>query len=44
MVFFEIGYNQAKEVSALLEKDFEGIKVIKDLEGQERMVFAKLKG
>ena len=44
MVFFEIGYNQAKEVSALLEKDFEKIKVIKDLEGQERIVFAKLKG
>ena len=43
MIFFEIGYNQGAEVSRLLEKDFEEIKVLKDLEGQERMVVAKLK-
>lgn len=43
MIFFEIGYNQGKEVSNLLKKDFEEIKVLKDLEGQERMVYARLK-
>lgn len=42
-IFFEIGYNQAKDVCGLLEKDFENIKVKKDLQGQDRMVYATLK-
>ncbi len=39
-IFFEIGFDQADDVSKLLEKDFENIKVKKDLEGNDRMVFA----
>lgn len=42
-IFFEIGYNQGKAVASLLEKDFYDIKILKDLEGQERMVCASLK-
>lgn len=42
-IYFEIGYNQAKEVSLLLEKDFENIKVIKDLQGNDRMICASAK-
>lgn len=42
-IFFEIGYNQADAVSKFLEKDFYDIKVQKDLEGQERIVYASLK-
>lgn len=39
-IFFEIGFDQAEAVSKMLEKDFENIKVKKDLEGNDRMVFA----
>ncbi|MBQ3158305.1 MAG: peptide chain release factor N(5)-glutamine methyltransferase [Clostridia bacterium] len=42
-IFFEIGYNQGKDVAKLLEKDFYDIKIQKDLEGQERMVYASIK-
>ena len=42
-IYFEIGESQASAVSSLLEKDFEDINVIKDLEGKDRMVCAKLK-
>lgn len=41
-IFFEIGYDQAQDVKALLEKDFENIVIKKDLEGNDRMVFASL--
>ena len=43
-IFFEIGYSQAKEIVKLLEKDFENIQIIKDLEGKDRMVMATRKG
>lgn len=36
---FEIGYNQAESVSRLMEKDFEEITVLKDLGGNDRVVF-----
>lgn len=42
-VYFEIGYNQAESVSKLLEKDYEDIEVIKDYEGNDRVVIAKLR-
>ena len=42
-IFFEIGYDQGESVSKLLEKDFENIKVKKDLQGINRMVYANKK-
>ena len=42
-IYFEIGESQASAVSSLLKRDFEDINVIKDLEGKDRMVCAKLK-
>ncbi len=38
MLIFEIGYNQGKDVSELMQKDFEKIEIIKDLCGNERVV------
>lgn len=43
-IFFEVGYNQAGQVAKLLEKDFCEIKILKDLEGVDRMVMATIKG
>ncbi len=43
-IIFEIGYNQSNAVGALLQKDFEDIKLIKDYGGNDRVVCAKLKG
>lgn len=42
-IFFEIGYAQAEKVSKMLESDFENIKIIKDLEGKNRMISATKK-
>lgn len=42
-IYFEIGYNQAEAVSKLLEVDFEQIEVLKDYEGNDRVVLAKLR-
>ncbi len=42
-IFFEIGYDQAQSVKNLLEKDFEEIVIKKDLEGNDRIVYALLK-
>lgn len=42
-IFFEIGYNQAKAVSEMLKKDFTEINIKKDLQGKDRMVYARLK-
>lgn len=39
MLFFEIGYDQGKSVSQLMEKDFEDIHVIRDLAGLDRGVY-----
>ena len=43
IIIFEIGYNQEREVSKLLEKDFEEIEVMKDYGGNPRVVVARLK-
>ena len=41
---FEIGYDQAIEVSKLMERDFEDIKVIKDYSDNDRVVYGRLRG
>lgn len=43
LLIFEIGYNQAEAVSALMEKDFENISIIKDLCKNDRVVCGYLK-
>ena len=44
MIIFEIGYDQSKDVSEILEKaGFENISCIKDLAGLDRVVKANLK-
>ncbi len=43
LLAFEIGYNQGKAVSELMEKDFESIKIIKDLCGNDRVVTGRKK-
>ena len=43
VLVLEIGYDQAAEVSALLEKDFAEIEVIKDFCGNDRVIRAKRK-
>jgi HemK-like putative methylase len=40
---FEIGYDQADEVSSLMEKNFTDVSVIKDLCGNDRVVVGTLK-
>ncbi len=43
MLAFEIGYDQAEEVSGLMSENFENIKVIKDLCENDRVVVGTLK-
>ncbi len=43
LLAFEIGYNQGKAVSELMEKDFESVKIIKDLCGNDRVVTGRKK-
>ena len=43
VIVFQIGYNQGKEIQKLLEKDFKEIKILKDLQGNDRIAFARLK-
>lgn len=43
-VYFEIGYDQAGEVAKLMKKDFTNIKIIKDYEGNDRVILGKLRG
>ena len=43
LIFFEVGKGQAKDVSKLLQKDFEDIQIIKDYNKINRIVKAKLK-
>jgi len=42
-IFFEVGKRQAKTVAKMLEKEFNNIKIIKDLEGVDRFVSGCLK-
>ena len=43
VIVFEIGYSQGKQIQNLLEKDFKEIKILKDLQGNDRIAFARLK-
>lgn len=43
MLFFEIGYDQADAVCALMGEKFTGIRVVKDLAGLDRVVYGRLK-
>jgi release factor glutamine methyltransferase len=43
MLFLEIGYDQAAAVTALMEKDFTGVQVVKDLAGLDRVVYGTLR-
>lgn len=43
MIFFEIGINQKKPIVKMLEKNFDNIKVVKDYNRIDRVVYAKLK-
>ena len=42
-LMFEIGFDQAKALFSLMEKDFCDIKLIKDLAGLDRVVLGKIK-
>lgn len=42
-IFFEVGVNQAKDVKKLLQKNFKDIKIVKDYNKIDRVVFAILK-
>ena len=41
MLYFEIGYNQADSVSKLMENSFKNIEVLKDYEGNDRVVLGE---
>lgn len=41
-LYFEIGYNQADAVTKLMQKDFKNIEVLKDYEGNDRVVLGDL--
>ena len=43
LLVFEIGYEQAESVKALMEKDFDNICVIRDLSGNDRVIAGRLK-
>jgi len=43
MLFFEIGYDQAKAVQSLMQERFSGIQVVKDLAGLDRVVYGTLR-
>ena len=43
MLVFEIGYDQANEVSALMENSFKDVSVLKDLCGNDRVIVGILK-
>ena len=42
LIFFEAGINQAKDVKKLLQKNFKDIKMVKDLNKIDRVVYATL--
>ncbi len=42
-LYFEIGYNQADEVSLIMSKNFKDIKVIKDYGNNDRVVLGEIK-
>lgn len=40
---YEIGYDQGREVSELMQKDFHNVRILKDLCGNDRVVIGELK-
>ena len=43
MLFFEIGYNQKENVMKILKKEkYKNIKCLKDLSGNDRVIFANI--
>lgn len=42
-IYFEVGEGQAKEVARLLKKGFKNVKLLRDYNGIDRMVYATLK-
>ena len=42
-LYFEIGYDQAKEVEELMQEDFKDINVVKDYGNNDRVVYGTLK-
>ncbi len=42
-LLMEIGYDQAEDVAALLQKEFDDIKVLKDLAGLDRVIAADIR-
>lgn len=43
MLFFEIGYDQAEAVRELMEREFTGIQVVRDLSGLDRVIYGTLR-
>ena len=43
MLFFEIGYDEAQTVTAMMEKDFCEITIKKDLAGLDRIAYGRKK-
>jgi len=41
-VFFEIGYNQGEKVPDLMKNDFKNIEVLKDYDGNDRVVLGEI--
>lgn len=42
-LFFEIGYNQGEAVFDIMSKDFENINIVKDLCGNDRVIYGSLR-
>lgn len=43
LLAFEIGYNQGEAVTSMMNKEFENVKLIKDLCGNDRVVIGRLR-
>lgn len=44
MLFLEIGYNQGEELKEIMAQNFDGVKIIKDLSGHDRIAIGRYKG
>lgn len=44
VLMLETGFDQAHQTACLLEKDFEDIRIMRDMQGVQRMVLARKKG
>lgn len=43
LLAYEIGFDQGRDVSELMQKDFSGVEIVKDLCGNDRVVAGRLK-